>query len=409
MNPTDSARFDSPTRRPMLALIVGAALLACLLCAGAARADTSTFGSDLQATPTLDSANGADHQNLGGTGPVILPDPHYADDIAWWNTSLASGGPAGSPVAGQLLSVRVKGCAVQDPSSPSQTSQGVPVNEFHIQTLTPAGAHGYHANQTSGPLIFPFCGFGGVSEQAVSSFEPVHMCIQAGEIVALNSLGGFVPSTSGAPWYPQGVPFRIFARSAGSTVNSFDGAGPASGGAYDPTSPHSPQQGYGVEPGLEMLAQSTVGSGDDAYGLCPGGRANEPSAVSNAITCDFGPGSHLHPSCDAQRPAAVVPAAAIAIHAQRVGVNRRRRLKLAVYCANRECDGTAMLELPRNKSVLTTVPFKLPAGHAAKIAARITQAGLRAIRKAPRHQLKVLFMTKLDNGSSASHTITLKI
>jgi hypothetical protein len=227
----------------------------------------------------------------------VSPDPHDAADAAFWNTKLASGAAIGAPAGGQVLQIRVKGCAVEDTTAPKQTSQmpngpAVPVNTVNFETLAPQSDGSYKVDQISAYHVLPFCSNssdtsqGAVNTSTVTTFEPLHMCISPGELVNFYDIGGFVSDGVHA-WYPQGVPFKVLAPVKGSTMQSFvyppnDQYGPG----YATLDPNPATGGFAQETGEELLLQVVMGTGDDAYGLCPGGHGNEPTD-SNSINCVY--------------------------------------------------------------------------------------------------------------------------
>jgi hypothetical protein len=305
------------------------------------------WGSSLAATPTLDTANGASYatddmplstynggaQDNGGSQDEgiytsftagcmhtydrndgtnkTLPCTnwiHSGGDNTLWNTSVA-GGSATAPQGGQVLDIKVKGCAVKDTSTPGgiQTSTGdggqqVPVNWLEFQALTPQSGGSFAPDPspaTAGPdgthFALPFCSNsadptqGPVSTSTVTTYEPVHMCIASGGTVSFYDNGGTILAASGAPiqtsWYPQGVPFMVISSVGGSNTDSFtDSHGLSS---YNPgQQPNGNNSGWGTESGHELMLQVIEGVGDDAYGLCPGGNANEGSN-SNTVICVY--------------------------------------------------------------------------------------------------------------------------
>jgi hypothetical protein len=277
----------------------------------AAFAGTRTFGSTLKTAPTLDTANGAYQHNgkATGTEKVIPPFPHAAEDATVWSTRV-SRSSAGAPAGGQVTAVKLEGCTIKDTTAPGahgrQTSQGVPVNTILFQTLHRQGAS-VTATATAGNFLMPFCSHsndpakGAVNTRTVTTFHPVHECVARGDLVGFHDIGGFIPATSSAgPWYPQGVPFDVIARVKGSAMASYVGIT----GVYGPGSPSGPGFGFARESGQELTMQLVEGTGDDAYGLCPGGHASEP-ATSNKILCDYGGGGGGHPRCNAQGQPAV--------------------------------------------------------------------------------------------------------
>jgi hypothetical protein len=287
------------------AVTCAVASLVVLVGASAAYAGTLTFGSDLSAVPTLDTANGAYSNNGDPAGPenALLPNPHAAEDATVWNATMPSGSP-GAPVGGQVTGVKVEGCAIEDTTAPSQDSQGTPVNTVLFQVLVPQtqpdGSINYTPVATAGNFLMPFCSSsadpttGPVNTSTVTTFSPVHECVSPGDLIAFHDIGGFIPpSGGGGPWYPQGTPFDVIALLGGSEMNSYIGF--MSG--YGPNSPPEAGAGFASEPREQLEMQMVEGTGGDAYGLCPGGSANEPGD-SNQVICDYGTSSEGHPACD---------------------------------------------------------------------------------------------------------------
>jgi hypothetical protein len=272
------------------------------------------FGPDLSSTtPTLDTANG-DYHHDGTATPstaAISPQNHDGADLAVWNSSPSYVAPAD----GQILQLRVKGCAVKDTTVPAQDSTGsgtgtdgqqysvgVPVNTINFQTLKPntPSTGSYQADQTApAGQLFPFCSDsvhpsqGTVSTTTVTTFQPVHFCIRKGEAVNFYDIGGNVPERGAnnptGPWYPQGVPFMVIANT-GAGINSFADADQINHtgqtAVYSPggTIAGTPNSGWGQVGSEQLMLQVVEGVGDDAYGQCPGGDANEPTN-SNSVNC----------------------------------------------------------------------------------------------------------------------------
>jgi hypothetical protein len=292
------------------------------------------WGSNLRATPTLDTANGASSQT--GDQPLSSYDPsasnldqsistsynpgcqvsyynttinctpwmHSGADNTVWNTSLASGSPA-APQGGQILEIKVKGCAVKDTSAPtnadgSQTSAGIPVNTILFQTLTEQSNGSFLTNNAATGFQLPFCSDstaptqGTVNTTTVNTYHPIHMCVKQGDYVDFYDIGGYIAH---APYsyYPQGVPFQVLAPVTGSGTDSFTDADvPNHQASGAPAVYYQGEQtgvngnnntGWGAEANQELMLQVSVQAvGDDAYGQCPGGYANEPTD-SNHVNC----------------------------------------------------------------------------------------------------------------------------
>jgi hypothetical protein len=360
-------------------------MVALLLLPAGAGATVVTFGSSLSATPTLDTANGATSANPAGTGEVIPPDPHDAADTSIWNTTLSGGGAVTSPVSGTVLTVNVKGCAVQDTSSPTQLSDGYPVGTVHVQTLKPLANGVMQVDESGQTFTFPFCG-GSVTTSTVVPIVPTdHLCITQGESVDFNDSGGYVPpSTPGGPaFYPQGVPFEVMAPVAGSEMNSF--IGPAGLGAvYTPGSSPTPTSGSGVESGKELLMQVQVGTDADNQDGCPGG------------------GSAAAPPSSTPKP----KTASLKLATQTDGVNKQRRTTIAAFCSSAACAGR--LTLTAKHKTIGNASFSIPRSTTAKVPVRITKPGFKLIRKAHGHDLSVTLTMALTHGSTFTKSIHLK-
>jgi hypothetical protein len=248
------------------------------------------WGSSLTAPPNFDTANGASHGS--GDRPrwhEIDPYPHDGSDIALWNVRVAHGTPT-APSGGQVRAVRVKGCAMKDTTAPTQLSLGAPVNTVSFQTLTRRRDGSYKVAVTAGPFQVPFCSNsanparGRISASAITTFRPIHMCIARGDTVGLYGLGGFVPNLNGPSWYPEGVPLKILAGVPSSSSTAFVDADLSKGVYSRGAHPRGANSGFGSNRGLELMIQALEGVGADAYGLCPGGTAEEPTN-SNAVIC----------------------------------------------------------------------------------------------------------------------------
>ena len=295
----------TPRRSDLIAAAAAVAFGTSLSLAAPALAAHRTFGSTA-ATPTLDTANGA-RSNTGstvGSQHAVLPNPHEAEDLGVWNAP-ASG--ATRAVNGQALQIKVKGCAVKDTSAPTQLSAGTAVNTILFQALAPVAGGGFNATATTGQFLMPFCSnsqnpaTGRISTSTVTSFTPLHLCLANGDAVALHDIGGFIPPQGGkGPWYPQGIPLDVIARVGGATLDSFVGAGTTQygPGRYGSPEPNQKQSGFATAPGEQLEMQVIEGTGGDAYGLCPGGTATEPT-TSNKVICDNGKVTKGHRKCGA--------------------------------------------------------------------------------------------------------------
>jgi hypothetical protein len=202
------------------------AVAACVLPA-AGQAALVTFGS-----------------GLGAPASVAIAHPV---DTAFWSTALSGGAHARAPQGGQVLAVRVRGCAERG------TGGQVPLTQVRFQVLTPGGGSGATVKVTSGPSNLPVCG-GSVSGATVSTFHPVNLCVGAGDYVAFNDAGGFAPAG-----FPRGVEYEVFASAPGAATDSFTSAGGTNNGSHLRGRAHA---------GLELLMQMQLGTGRNASPLC---------------------------------------------------------------------------------------------------------------------------------------------
>ncbi len=283
----------------VLAILIA---LGAMSATGASAKILAPWGSNLAGTPTLDTANGASRANHEhSTEHTVYPDPHDGADFTLWNVNLP-GAEAHAPSGGQIRAIRVKGCAVEDHSAPSQLSAGTPVNLIDFQSLVSQRDGSSKSIATAPDFTLPFCSdsrhpaSGRISTSTVTTFHPIHMCVARGGTVSFYDIGGFVPNPNGQGWYPEGVPFDVIARVEGASMDSFADADLANGTYAAGSSPRGSGSGWGREHGEELMLQVSEGIGPDAYGLCPGGTANEPGD-SNAVVCVAHPPYGGHRRC----------------------------------------------------------------------------------------------------------------
>src|SRR3954453_22484026 len=106
-------------------------LLACSAIAPAAHADVVTLGSDLQAPATIIQSNQA--------------------DTAFWPTSIKGAVPS-APADGQVVSIRLKGTAIQPDGAPA------PLNEVHFQPLYAQAGNTQQVYLSSDAFSVPYTG-----------------------------------------------------------------------------------------------------------------------------------------------------------------------------------------------------------------------------------------------------------
>jgi hypothetical protein len=212
-------------------------MLSCLLALAAllalpvgAQATAYTLGSDLKADATVVEDHGA--------------------DSAFWQVKYANGGLTEAPAGGQVVSVKVKGIVLPDP-----TGRKNPIPMIHFQTLHPMGDGTVRVELTSGRFYTPIGG----DPNVVRTYYPINMCMNKGDMLGFNDIGG------NEWWWGNysGMPFQTFAAVRGSSMNFFtDDAGTMNGSRWGPLETHE---------GEELLMQAKLVTGRDATDTCPGG------------------------------------------------------------------------------------------------------------------------------------------
>jgi hypothetical protein len=183
------------------------------------------------------------------TAPADIVEAHGADS-AFWNVSLGNGGSTAAPFGGQVVSVRVKGIVIPDP-----TGFRKPTTMFHFQTLRPLPDREMAVWLSSGAFYTPL---GGDSQQ-INTYHPVNMCVHKGDYLDFNDIGG------NEWWWGNysGMPFQTFSRVPGSATNFYTkNAGTNIGSQWRPMM---------TKQGEELLMQMTLATGPDATWICPGG------------------------------------------------------------------------------------------------------------------------------------------
>jgi hypothetical protein len=226
------------------------ALAVLLLLPAAAQADVFTIGSDLSATPTADMA-----------------EAHQAD-VLYFNTQRGPNGHV-SPVSGQILSVRVKGTAIA-------AKDKAPNTLFHTQVLQDKHNGTYTVESSSQGFHFPY----DVPADTVTEFVPSTQCIDQGEVIDFNNVGGYDAGDPSGTRYQNGVPYQIFARKPGSQIFWYErDNGTNIGTTFTPNrrvlndANGNPRQEdvEGPRNDKELMMQVVIGTGFDSSNLCTGG------------------------------------------------------------------------------------------------------------------------------------------
>jgi len=380
---TMTHRPTNPNFLPARALVGLAIALACLLAAllpAGATAAVTTIGSSLAVPATLNTA-----ENLGyeGTYTAVPPAPdapngefhtfHYGADTAIWNVSQPAGVSV-VPATGQILKVKLEGCAEQAEGGPA------PLTEIHFQDLTPLPGGGVKVNITSQGFSIPVCGQGGAGPTTISTYEPINLCVSQGDYVDFNDEGGFVPNV-----YRAGVPYEVLGSVEGATAYSFLRDGGTGNGAIMSSSSKGANEGFASNANEELMMQETLGTGADATHICAGGTAGAPPAL-----------------------------APIRVSPQTDGINHERIVAVAVYCRLApQCKGVVTITLSAGSGHTSAAGgrtvgregFSLPANVTSHLAIRLSSSVMGLIRK---HGIAAK-LTAVVAGKTITQTINVKI
>jgi hypothetical protein len=360
------------SRTPLSAILAAVALGVLLAPAGAGAA-TSVFGSPLSGSATLNTAENLAYEGVNTEVPVgpeapngVIHTSHFGADTVLWSTAKQALAPEG----GQVLKIRLEGCAKAAAGGPE------PLREIHFQALTPLPGGGERVDLSSQGFEMPVCG-AGASSSTVSTYEPVNLCVNRGDNVALNDEGGFVER-----FYRSGVPYEVLAANRGATTDSFiRNEGTMNGAVLEP-SYVTAMEGFAASANEELMMQMELGTGPDARYVCPGGTKDAPPVL---------PMIHIHPQTD--------------------GVNHARIVEVAIYCRPTSgCPGTATLTTSGTGRSAgrenDRASFDLAGATTSRVAVRISSHLIAQIRK---HGGAAATFTAAVGGQTFSQTVEIKI
>jgi hypothetical protein len=314
------ARAQPGLSRAPRCIVAAASSIALVLVslAGGASAATLTFGSPIAVSASKDTANDLNYQGSNVALPgSVFHIPHDGADSALWNVQLPVGDPT-APAGGQVVSVRLEGCA--------ESNGPAPLTQIHFQSLAPMAGGGAKVELTSQGFDIPVCGVGGASGSTISSYDPINLCVAPGDYVDFNDEGGFVGAQSGPPPYPAGVPYKVIGSVAGATMDSFIRNNGVGNGATFSPSDTTNHDGFASNPGEELMLQATLATGPDATPICPGGTKGVPPPGSVRVAH-----RHVFPTLTIPTP-------------QLDGMNVRGVVQVAIYChSTSSCTGTITL------------------------------------------------------------------
>jgi hypothetical protein len=317
-------------------------------------------GVDTQVPPSAEAPNGVFHTH------------HYGADMALWNFSSAAGATR-VPATGQATQIELEGCAQRAASGPS------PLTEIHFQDLSPTPDGGANVNLTSQAFEIPVCGENGAGASTVTSYLPINLCVSAGDYVAFNNSGGYVPYV-----YRNGVPYQVLGAVQDSTSDSFiKGLGTENGAVLSPAVT-SAMDGFAVNRNEELMMRVTLATDGDATHICPGGKGGLPPAL-----------------------------APIRVSPQTDGVNHSRIVAVAMFCRVSPCRGTATLSSSGaatsgygGAEVYGRAGFNLHPNRTMHLPIRVTSRLVQKIRA--KHGMSVT-IAAVVNGKTVKQQITIKI
>jgi hypothetical protein len=381
-------RLSRPAIRARPAALRRVALVACVLggllgVPSASNAEISTFGSSLSVPATLDTAENLNYEGSGIALPgSVFHIPHDGADTALWNVAIPALS-ASAPSAGQVVTVSLEGCARQPSGAPA------PLTQIHFQVLSPLAGGGAQVVLTSQPFDIPVCGAGGASGSTVTSYAPINLCVAQGNYVGFNDEGGFVPSNSGPPPYPAGVPYMVIGSSRGATMDSFVRNGGTNNGVTMSPSDRTYHDGFATNSDEELMLQSTLATGPDALPVC-GGTKGAPEGKAGY----------------SQSP----PLPALRIGKQTDGINHRRIASIAVYCRPAGgCAGAITLTplVHSGKARPLHASFSVRGGTTSHFPVRVPASLVALARK--HHGGVPTKLVALVSGQTITQTIVLKV
>jgi hypothetical protein len=354
----------------LLSLGVLLAALPAVLTPANAGAAILTIGSPLSVPATLNTAENLDYP---GTNTPVPPAPdapngifhtyHDGADTAIWNVAQATGDPR-APADGQALKVSLEGCAQSSDGSP-------PLTQIHFQDLSPLPGGGAKVNLTSQAFDIPVCGENGAGGATVTTYEPINLCVSAGDYVGFNDNGGYVENV-----YRSGVPYQVLGAVRGSTTDSFIRNNGTGNGSTMSPSDTSANDGFASNGNEELMMRVTLGTGRNATHICPGGKQGLPPIL-----------------------------APIRVSPQTDGVNHMRIVMIAVFCRVSPCKGFATLSMD-GRHTYGRSGFNLIANKTMHVPIRVTPRLMKLIRRPGGVSMT---LAALVDGTTVTQTIAVKI
>jgi hypothetical protein len=308
------------------------------------------------------------------------------------------------PTDGQVIDVKVEG-GFLTPTPPASAFD----TEVHIQDLTNVSGGGdgtpgtWHVNLTSEPFQMFASADPAQLPQHVNDFRPTNLCVHQGDLVVLNTEGGYEPGT-----YSNGVPLQAFASVPNAVTGFFRGHLQTMNGANVMLSQLAPPDS--TQPNAMLLMQVQLASAANVVGPCRGVLGLDTAGANSQVPGQpgGGPDGSLRPGT--------------------YGVRHDGTFVASLYCkkpVGQSCTGSGTPTFGgaianhavRSRSAkrkrtgpisLGTGSFNIPGHTTGKFTIRLTKRGVQLIRKHNR-RLNVTLVVKFSSGAVVSQPITLKL
>jgi hypothetical protein len=323
------------------------------LAPAAAGAAEQTIGSDLVAPAT-----------------IARSDPN---DVIWWAGEQAAG-TIDVPVKGQAIIMRLKGGTLQ-PNGPSSNPD---YDQIRFVVLRKQGDGTWRTTATSVPHRAKVIGKNADASTVTEYTSEWPLCVEPGDRIGLVSVGGY-----DAQLFPSGLPYQVFAQTAGATLSEFHAGGMIEQGK-------TVIRGSGV-PRTELLLQVVIGTGESARPTC-GGSAPSGSDPGK------GPRPEPPPPPGTARAFVLKPPHAPWLY-------DGRKVKLTIRCSDAAaCAGKVILRA-RGKKIASRA-YALDAGDKRPIVLRINKAGKRMAKPGRTLRAKAQIIA---GGTTTSRSLRIRV
>lgn len=324
-------------KSPLARILTLAAALICALPA-AASADTLTFGSDLAAPATIVENHGA--------------------DTAFWNPPGSSGSLV-APAGGEITLFKLKGGMLPNYDPAAAPYESI-ASLFHFQVLRPQPDGSMKVMLSSGHMHLPTTADQNVVSSYGKGVNPygseslLNICVQRGDVVDFNTVGGHEYRRRPLDPAYQGAELQLFAAAGGQQVRWYEKGDGTNVGAILPAG------GIMTSRERQLLLQAQLATGADATDMCPGGYAQ-----------------HIFRGLEIQPKAQ-----------EGILRTRTREAKARVFCHGENyggCHGTARLTADidgRNDVELGATDFDVPGAYTVNLTFTLSPENVAAIQRA---------------------------